>query len=110
MFLNDKSCMVRLTLIDISPNELKCYPLMISLNECTVSCNVIYVKSFNIITNKDEAKAVAEHIQVVVNGNSIIQHVIQNKNGIIKHVNVTAKIFISQKKIIVGILAHVFVR
>ena len=44
----------------------------------------------------------------IVNGNSIVQHVVQIKNGIIKHVNVDVKTNISAKKIIVGILAHVF--
>ena len=47
---------------------------------------------------------------MIVNGNSIVQHVIQNKIGIIRHVNVNVKIIVSAKKIIVGILAHVFVR
>ena len=46
---------------------------------------------------------------VIANRNSRVQHVIQIKNGIIKHVNVNVKI-ISVKKIIVAILAHVFVR
>ena len=59
----------------MNPNELKYYPFMISLNKCTGSCNVlsqeicvpketkdIYVKAFNMITNKDKAKAMAEHI------------------------------------------------
>ena len=32
---------------------------------------------------------------------------ISNENEIIKHVNVSAKIIVSVKKIIVGILAHV---
>ena len=44
----------------------------------------------------------------IVNGNSIVQNVVQIKNGIIKHVNVDVKTNISAKKIIVGILAHVF--
>ena len=39
---------------------------------------------------------------MIVKANSIVQYVIQIKNGIIKHVNM--------KKVIVGILAHVFVR
>ena len=39
-----------------------------------------------------------------------MQHVIQIKNRIIKCVNVNVKIILSAKKIIVGILAHVFVR
>ena len=47
---------------------------------------------------------------VIVNANTIVQHVIQIKTGIIKHVNVNVKIIVSTKKIIVGILAHVFVR
>ena len=47
---------------------------------------------------------------MVLNANSIVQHVIQIENGIIKHVNVNVKIIISAKKIIAGILAHVFVR
>ena len=41
---------------------------------------------------------------------SIVQHVIQIKNGIIKHANVNKKIIIKTKKIIVGNVAHEFVR
>ena len=47
---------------------------------------------------------------MIVNANSIAQHVIQIKNEIIKHANVNVKIIISVKKIIVGVLVHVFVR
>ena len=47
---------------------------------------------------------------VIVNANTIVQHVIQIKTGIIKHANVNVKVIVSTKKIIVGILAHVFVR
>ena len=47
---------------------------------------------------------------VMVKANSIVQHVIQIKNGIIKHVNMNVKISASAKKVIVGMLAHVFVR
>ena len=35
---------------------------------------------------------------------------IEIKNGIMKHVNVSIKVIVHMKKIIVGILAHVFVR
>ena len=75
LFLNDEPCMVRATLIDMNPVELKYYPFMISLNKCTGSCNVlspkvcvpketkdINVKAFNMIKNKDVAKAMTEHI------------------------------------------------
>ena len=47
---------------------------------------------------------------MIVNPNSVVQHVIQNKNGMLKHVNMNVKIIISVKKIIAGILAHVFLR
>ena len=45
----------------------------------------------------------------IVNANSIIQYVIQIKNGITKLVNANLTIIESAKKIIVGILAHAFV-
>ena len=75
LFLNDEPCMVRPSLIELNPVELNYDPFMISLNKCTGSCNVlspkicvpketkdINVKAFNMITNKNEAKAMTEHI------------------------------------------------
>ena len=47
---------------------------------------------------------------VIENGNSIVQHIIQITNGILINVNLSLKSVISAKKIIAGILAHVFVR
>ena len=47
---------------------------------------------------------------MIVNANSIVQNVIQIKNEIRKHGNKNVKIIISAKKVIVGLLAHVFVR
>ena len=47
---------------------------------------------------------------MIVNANSIVKHVIQIKNGIIKHVNMNVKIIVSSKKVIDGIPAPVFVR
>ena len=47
---------------------------------------------------------------VIVNANTIVQYVIQIKNAIIKHVNVNVKVVVSEKRFIVGILAHAFVR
>ena len=40
LFLNDEPCMVRPTLVDMNPNDLKYYLLIISLNKCTGKCNV----------------------------------------------------------------------
>ena len=70
LFLNDKPCMDRPTLIDMNPAELEYYPFMISLNKCTGSCNVlspkicvpketkdINLEAFNVITNKNEVIA-----------------------------------------------------
>ena len=44
LFLNNEPCIVRPTLIDINPVELKYYPFMISLNKRTGSCNVLSPK------------------------------------------------------------------
>ena len=120
LFLNDEPCMVRPTLIDINPNELKYYPFMPSLNKSNGSFNVlspktcvpneikdIYVKAFNMITNKDEAKAMTEHILCDCKWKFNSKACNSNQNGIIKHVNVNAKTIVSLKRIIVGILAHV---
>ena len=42
--LNDEPCMVRLTLIDLIPLDLKYYPFIISLYKCNGSCNVLSPK------------------------------------------------------------------
>ena len=47
---------------------------------------------------------------LIVNTNSIAQHVIQIKNLITINVNMSVKSTMCAKKIIAGILAHVFVR
>ena len=73
--LNDGPCLVRPTLTNLNPVELEYYPFMISLDKCGGSCNAlspkisvpketkdINVKAFNMITNKNEAKAMTEHI------------------------------------------------
>ena len=49
------------------------------------------------VTNKDEAKTMTEHISCDLNANAIVQHVILIKKGIVKHVNVNVKIIISVK-------------
>ena len=47
---------------------------------------------------------------LMVSVNSIIKNVIQIKNRIMKDVNMSVKIIVHAKKIIVGILANIFVR
>ena len=50
-------------------------------------------------TDKNEAKTTKKNVfQVIVNANSIVQHVIQIKNGITKHVNMNVKNYRKCKK------------
>ena len=62
------------------------------------------------ITNKNEAKAMTEHTSCDCKCKFNSEICNWNKNGIIKHVNVNVKIVLSAKKVIAGILAHIFVR
>ena len=47
---------------------------------------------------------------MIINANSIVQNVIQIKNGTTKHVRMSGKFIVSAKKIIVRILVHIFAR
>ena len=70
----------------------------------------ISVKVLKMITNKNEAKEISKHISCDGKSKFIVQHAIQIKNWVMKHVIVNVKIIVSTKKIIVGILPHAFVR
>ena len=65
LYLNDEPCMIRPTLIDLNPVELKYYSFMISLDNFSGSCNALFpkicapketkhinVNAFNMIPNK----------------------------------------------------------
>ena len=78
LFFTGEPCLDRPAIIDMNSVELKYYPFIVSLNKCTENCNVFspkicvpkeikdiltnYVKALNMITNKNEAKAITEHI------------------------------------------------
>ena len=47
---------------------------------------------------------------MIANANSIVQLAFQIKNGIMKRVHVSVKVIVHARKIIVGILAHVFLK
>ena len=47
---------------------------------------------------------------MIANANSIVQLAFQIKNGIMKHVHVSVKVTVHARKIIVGILGHVFLK
>ena len=98
--------MVRPTLTNMYPVEIRSYPLMISLNKCAGSSNVLFpeicfpkatkdinVKAFNMTTNKNEAKAMTEHISCVCKCifNRIISKTIIIKNNNQKLNNTTSQ-------------------
>lgn len=68
------------------------------------------VKFFHMVKIIYEAEHWRNIFRVIVNANSIGQHVIQIKNEIIINTNASVKIIVTAKKIIAGILAHVFLR
>ena len=47
---------------------------------------------------------------MIVNENSVVEHSIHIKNGIMINVNASVKNIVRAKRIIVGIIAHVFVK
>ena len=110
------------TIIDLNNiHSYEYYLFMIIWDKCTESCNVWTpktcvpketkdrnIKAFNILTNKNEAKTMMGHISCNFKASSIVQHVIQIKNGIIKHKNENVQIIVHVKKIIAGILTQVF--
>ena len=53
---------------------------------------------------------IGKTFQMIVNANSIVQHVTEVKHEIIILVNTCVKKYFTCKKIIVGIVAHVFMR
>ena len=118
--------MIRPTLLDLNLAELNYYPFMISLDKCNGSFNVAddlstkicvhsETKDINVevsnITRTYETKILIKHISceiavnVKLNANSTVGHVIQIKNIIMVNVNASVKIIKGAKKIIVGILA-----
>ena len=84
--------MVRPSLINLNHVELKYYPFMISIDKYSRSCNAWYakisvlkqakdvnIKAFNIIANKNEAKAMENIFHMIVNAVSLKQYVSGDK-------------------------------
>ena len=110
--------MVRPSLINLNHVELEYYLFMISIGKYSRSCNSwsakicilketkdVKVKAFDIIANKNEAKAMENIFHMIVNAVSLKQYVIQMKNGITKHVNVNVKNTVHTRNSIVWILS-----
>ena len=51
--------MIRPTVIDLNPAELKCYTFMISLDKCSGSCNVLSPKN---VFQKEQRKYMLKHL------------------------------------------------
>ena len=115
--------MVRPTLIDMNPVELKYYPLMIILNKCTGSWKVLSpkiwvpketkdmnVKAFNMITNNDEGKAMTEQISCDFKCKVNSTTCNSNQKWDNKTCQCECKDYHDCEKIIVGIQTRVFVR
>ena len=74
MCLNNEPCMIRFTLLDLNPVELKYHPFMVILDKCNATNDLstkiivpsktkdINVKLFNIVTRINEAKTLVKHI------------------------------------------------
>ena len=64
LFLNDELCLVRPTLINMNPNELKYYPYNVISPKIWLpkDTKYIYVKAFSMIIDNIEAKAMTENI------------------------------------------------
>ena len=99
--------MARPTRIDLNPIDLNYYPFMISLERCNGSCNDVVDLSTKIrVPNKAKEVSVKLFNMII----RICEAKIQIKNRILIHDNAGVKIIPCKKKVMVGILAHVFVR
>ena len=56
--LTNEPSMVRPPLINLNPFELDCYPFVIIVDKCNVSCNIVDSKSDNIVDSKCDSKSV----------------------------------------------------
>ena len=124
MSLKNEPGLNRSTVIDSNLVELNYYPLMTSLDKCNGSFNSVFdlstkictpsklkclnMKVFSTITTINEAKALRKYIPFTCKCKLTVQHVIQIKNGIMINVNASVKRIACVKKIIAGILPHVF--
>ena len=67
-------------------------------------------KIFNMITIKNKPKEMTKHISCGYKYKCNCATCNSNQNDIMKRVNVSVKIIVRARKIIVGVLAHLFVR
>ena len=107
---NNEPCMISSTFTDLNPIKFNCYLFIIGLDKCNQSYNVVgdlskkicvqsktklvNVKVFNMITRINEVKTMVKHISCnTTNAISMVQHVIQIKNGIMINFNVSIRVW-----------------
>ena len=111
--LNNEPCMIRPFLINLTHDEIKYYPFLIKLDKYNRNFNPVNdlsmrmcvpsktkdvnVKVFNMIKKGNEAKTPAKHNSSIANTNSLAYIVIQIKNGIMNHINVSVKVVVQAK-------------
>ena len=125
-----QKCTTQPTVIKLQPNEytqgLRYCPFVVDLDRCVGSCNTLNDSSnnvcvpnkteelnlsmFNMVTGINESKTLAKHIACKCKCKLMVESVIQIKSRIMINVGANAKNTIYVKKIIFGILLHVFVK
>ena len=128
--LTNQKCEIQSTLINLRPNECNQefhnYPFAIKLDRCVGSCKTLNYSSnkvcvpskaedlnlsvFNMVTGINESKTLTKHISCEIKCKFVEKNVIQINGGITINVDVSVKSIIYVKKIMFGILVHVFVK
>ena len=106
--------MIKPTVIDLNPVELKYYPFMISLDKCSGSYGSaddlsteicvpsetenVNLKVFNVITNRNEAKTLVKHISCDLKSKFISTKCNSNQEWNNEHVNVSVRIIVCRKQ------------
>ena len=128
--LNNQNCKIQPTLINLHPNEYSqefhYYSFAVKLDRCVRSCNTLNdlsnkvcvpnktedlnLNMFNMITGINESKTLTKHISCKCKCKFDGTKCNSNQFGIMINVDVSVTNIIYVKKIMSGILEHVFVR
>ena len=130
--LSNQKSEIQPTFINLHPNEKSQefhYPFTIKLDKCVGRCNTLNdlsnkmcipnktedlnLSPFDMITGINESKTLKRHVSCKCKckfDKKISNFVIQINSGITINVDVSVKNIINVKKIIFGILVHVFVK
>ena len=126
-FLRNELGKIKFFLVDLNPLELKCYPFIITLDNVAKAVillikylaelvfqtkKIVNLNDFNLATKANESKKVIRHISCKCKCKFDGKNVIQIRFGIVINVGVSANIQEKMwlKKVIFGILLHLFVK